>query len=157
MIARLLAAVKAGFGEPVRVLVLADRGTGTSADLWWVVEALGWQYWFRVTSQTQIVTEQGDSTMVQQVQPGQVWATRGLGFKKRGRIAAHARAVWGEGYEQAWALVTHDASLWGQEDARRHWQEPRFPDLKSGGWHGGESRMRHPDPMARLLLLLTLA
>ena len=157
MIARLLAAVKAGIGEQVTVLVLADRGIGTSPALCRVVEALGWQYLFRVSSQTKIITEQGEYCIAQQVQAGESWTASGLVFKKRGRIAAHARAIWGEGYEHPWALVTNAADLSGLEYARRNWQEQSFRDLKSGGWHWGASRMRQPKHMARLLVLLTLA
>jgi len=37
----------------------------------------------------------------------------------------------------------------------RYWQEQAFCDLKSGGWRH-ESRVRHPDHVARLLVILTL-
>src|SRR5512134_2250229 len=59
MIAELLAWVKTGIGSAVQVLVLADRGIGTSPELCRVVAGLGWHYLFRVTGQTKIVTEQG--------------------------------------------------------------------------------------------------
>ena len=32
-----------------------------------------------------------------------------------------------------------------------------FRDLKSGGWQWGQSRIRHPDHMERLLVLLSIA
>jgi hypothetical protein len=78
-------------------------------------------------------------------------------FKKRGHIRAAARALWSVSYDEPWALVTNDARLTGHEYARRNWQEQSFRDLKSGGWHWGASRLRHPDHVARLLVLLALA
>jgi hypothetical protein len=157
MIARLLRLVQAQLLPATEVLVLADRGIGTSPALCRAVEALGWSYLFRVTCQTKLVTEDGDWTIAQQVQPGEIWAASGHIFKKRGQIPAHARALWGVGYDEPWALVTNDDRLTGHEYARRNWQEQSFRDLKSGGWHWGASRVRHPDHVARLLVILVLA
>jgi hypothetical protein len=157
MIETLLKQVKAGIGAQRRVLVLADRGIGCSPDLCRAVAALGWYYLFRVTCQTKVVTAGSDYTIAQQVQPGEIWAQAGTVFKQRGRIPAHARALWGVGYAEPWALVTNDAGLTGHEYARRNWQEQSFRDLKSGGWHWGGSRIRLPQHVANLLILLALA
>jgi hypothetical protein len=157
MIESLLQQVKAGVPMGIKVLVLADRGIGTSPDLCRAVERLGWSYLFRVTCQTKIVTAAGALTIASQVQPGEIWAAEGLVFKKCGRIPAQARALWGVGYDEPWALVTNDEQLTGHEYARRNWQEQSFRDLKSGGWKWGDSRVRHPDHVARLLVVLTLA
>jgi hypothetical protein len=157
MIRGLLHQVKAGIGDSRPVLVLADRGIGCSPGLCRVVEALGWQYLFRLTSQTKVVTAQADYTIAQQVQPGKVWMQSGQVFKQRGRIPAHARAVWGVGHKEPWALVTNDERLTGSEYARRNWQEQSFRDLKSGGWHWGDSRLRTPRHVANLLILLAIA
>src|SRR5215467_9619758 len=157
VIEKLLKAVKAGLPEGVSVLVLADRGIGTSPALCKVVDRLGWQYLFRLTCQTKIVTDQGEFTIADQVRPGEIWAAEGTVFKRRGHIPAHARALWSVGYDEPWALVTNDEQLTGHEYARRNWQEQGFRDLKSGGWHWGESRLRLPDHVARLLVILVLA
>jgi hypothetical protein len=157
MIATLLKQVQAGVPDTVKVLVLADRGIGCSPDLCREVEALGWKYLFRVTCQTKIVTETGAYTIAQQVQPGEIWAASGTVFKQRGRIPAHARALWGRGYDEPWALVTNDERLTGHEYARRNWQEQSFRDLKSGGWQWGDSRVRLPDHVNQLLVILVIA
>jgi hypothetical protein len=157
MIENLLQQVKAGLPAGRTVLVLADRGIGTSPDLCRAVERLGWSYLFRVTCQTKIVTDVGALTIAAQVQPGEIWAADGMVFKKRGHVPAQARALWGIGYEEPWALVTNDPALTGHEYARRNWQEQSFRDLKSGGWHWGASRVRHPDHVTRLLVLLVVA
>lgn len=157
MIRQLLEQVKKGIGTERRVLVLADRGIGCSPDLCRAVEALGWHYLFRVTCQTKLVSGERDYTIAQQVQPGEIWAQSGIVFKRRGHIPAHARALWALGYEEPWALVTNDEALTGHEYARRNWQEQSFRDLKSGGWKWGESRVRLPQHVANLLILLALA
>ena len=157
LIEGLLSRVKQQLNQPLEVLVLADRGIGTSPDLCRAVQALDWHYLFRVTCQTKVVTDESDYTIAQQVQAGEIWGMSGRIFKKRGQIPAHARALWEVGYDEPWALVTNDERLIGHEYARRNWQEQSFRDLKSGGWHWGECRIRHPDHLSRLLLLLTLA
>lgn len=157
MIKQLLEQVKAGIPPHTQVLVEADRGIGTSPALCRVVDGLGWHYLFRVTCQSKLVTDSGEFTIAQQVQPGHIWQASGLVFKKRGRIPAHARAVWSDGYDQPWALVTNDPALTGFEYARRNWQEQSFRDLKSGGWHWGDTHIRVPDHMQRLLVLLVIA
>jgi hypothetical protein len=118
---------------------------------------MGWQYLFRVTCQTKVVTKAAEFTIAQQIQPGEIWAQSGSVFKKRGRIPAHARALWAVGYHEPWALVTNDARLTGHEYARCNWQEQSFGDLKSGGWRWGDSRLRQPQHVTNLLILLALA
>jgi hypothetical protein len=157
LIEDLLKAIKAGLDGSLEVLVLADRGIGCSPELCKAVTALEWCYLFRVTCQTKIITQAGALTIAQQVQPGEIWAASGRIFKRRGRLPAHARALWSVGYAEPWALVTNDDRLTGQEYARRNWCEQSFRDLKSGGWLWGRSRIRQPDHTARLLLLLVLA
>jgi len=157
MINHLLQIIQAALPTTVRVLVLAHRGIGTSPNLCRAIEALGWHYLFRVTCQTKIVTPERDYTIAQQVQPGDIWAMQGDIFKQRGLIPAYARALWTDGYDEPWALVTNDETLTGYEYAYRNWQEQSFRDLKSGGWHWGASRVHHADHVQRLLVLLSLA
>jgi hypothetical protein len=157
LIKGLLQQVKAGIPDNVAVLVLADRGIGTSPELCRVVANLGWHYLFRITCQSKIITDSGEYTIAQQVQVGEIWQASGMVFKKRGRIPAHVRAIWSVGYDQAWILVTNDPHLTGHEYAQRNWQEQSFRDFKSGGWHWGDSRIRLADHMERLLVVLVLA
>lgn len=153
----LLASIAPAIPRSKSVTVLADRGIGTSPELCRVVDELGWHYLFRVTCQTKICSDSQDYTIAKMVQPGEIWAADGKIFKQRGRIPAHARAIWSEGYSEPWALVTNDAHLTGFEYANRNWQEQSFRDLKSGGWHWGDTRVRKPDHLARLLVILVIA
>lgn len=157
MIAKLLQAVKQGLDAEREVVVLADRGIGTSPDLCRAVIALGWCYLFRVTSQTKVCTETADFAIAGMTERGQRRSVDGAVFKTNGRLPARAHAIWGSDYKQPWALVTNDFALAGDEYANRNWQEQSFRDLKSGGWRWSESRITHADHMERLLVLLVLA
>jgi hypothetical protein len=157
LINQLLQQVQAALPSTTQVLVLADRGMGTSPDLCKVVDRLGWRYLFRVTCPTKLVTADGDFTIAQQVQAGDIWGMSGTVFKHRGRIPAYARAIWSVGYDQAWALVTNDEQITGSEYARRNWQEQSFRDLKSGGWRWGERHVSRADHSQRLWVLLARA
>jgi hypothetical protein len=157
LIVALLAEVAPGIPAHVQVCLLADRGIGTSPELCRKVAAMGWSYLFRVTKQSKIITAHGEFTIYQQVQMGQTWAASGLVFKQRGRIPAQARAIWSDGYDEPWALVTNDPALTGYEYARRNWQEQSFRDLKSGGWQWSTSRVHSPAHMTRFLVILVVA
>ena len=158
MIATLLERVKAGLAETTaKVIVLADRGLGTSPGLCRAVAALGWSYLFRVTCQTKICTPDGDYTIAKMVAEGESWSASGRVFKVHGQLPARAIAIWSSGYDEPWALVTNEHDLTGLEYARRNWQEQAFRDLKSGGWQWHSSRIVHPDHLERLLLLMAVA
>lgn len=157
LIERLLRCVQRGLPDAQAVVVVADRGIGTSPDLCRAVEALGWSYLFRVTCQSKICTETGDYTIAAMVRQGELWAAEGRIFKQRGRLPAQARAVWSDGYDEPWALVTNHAPLTGYEYARRNWQEQSFRDLKSHGWQWESSGTHLPAHMERLMVLLVVA
>lgn len=157
MILDLLRIIKAGLPPHVSVLVLADRGIGTSPALCRGVASLGWRYLFRVTSMTKVIADDETYTIADQVQSGGIWYKWGKVFKKRGQLPALAIALWEKGYDEPWVLVTNDRRLTGHEYARRNWQEQAFRDLKSGGWHWGDSRIRQPAHTARLLVVLVMA
>jgi hypothetical protein len=158
LILNLLLHVKKALAEYVDVLILADRGIGTSPQLCrYIDDLLGWRYLFRVTCQSKIVSEAGDYAIAKMVKEGQIWCASGKVFKKRGKIPAHARAIWSLGYDEPWALVTNDEQLTGFEYAARNWQEQSFRDLKSGGWQWDTSHIWIPSHARRLIFLMALA
>lgn len=157
VISTLLAQIKAALGDPYEVVVLADRGIGNSSALCRAVLALGWSFLFRVTANSKIVINGEKYTIAHQAQRGAHWSGEGLLFASAGGLWGYAHTIWDSTYDEPWALVTNDPMLTGEEYARRNWQEQSFRDLKSGGWHWQHSRIRQPDHMARLLILLVLA
>jgi hypothetical protein len=155
----LLRQIQAGLPAGVAVQVLTDRGIGTSPALMRGIMALGWTFLFRVTRQSKIVLPDGTAVRFydQVRQPGQTYVASGLVFKKRGRVPAVVRVLWGEQAQERWALVTNDPVLTGWEYAQRMWIEEAFRDLKSHGWHVEASSPMEPDRMARLWILLVVA
>jgi len=159
MIMALLQQVASGMPKGTKVCVLADRGIGTSPALMRGVMALGWHFLFRVTRQSKMVFNDGQEvTFYNQVtQPGQRYAATGKVFKKRGRIDAHVRVVWGEHAQAPWSLVTNDPSLSGYEYGQRMWIEELFRDLKSHGWDVENTTFTDPQRMAHLWIFLVVA
>lgn len=157
MIEQLLRRLQAGMSANKRVIVMADRGIGTSPALCRCVDRLGWTYLLRVTKMSKICTASGEYTIAQMVHRGEVWSAEGRIFKQRGHLSAQARAIWGQDYDEPWALVTNASDLTGHEYAYRNWIEQSFRDLKSAGWQWESSGIRHPDHMARFMLLLAVA
>jgi hypothetical protein len=100
LIEALLRTVAAHLPPGTEVLLLADRGIGTSPELCRGVARLGWHYLLRVTCQSKIITAAGDVTIAQQVQPGEIWAASGTVFKQRG----HSRRTHMRGGR--WAMMS---------------------------------------------------
>lgn len=159
MIIRLLKQVRAGLPAGMPVRVLADRGIGTSPLLLRGIAALGWNFLVRVTKQSKVILADGaEVTFFEQVQqPGETYSASGLVFKKRGRIPAHVRVLWGRRAQERWALVTNDPQLTGWEYAQRMWIEEAFRDLKSHGWQVEANGLTDPSRMARLWIVLVVA
>ena len=158
IIQQLLKAIKPAFSPRQKVLLLADRGIGTSPELMRVVIDLDWQFLFRVTKQSKLILDDGQEiTFHDQVnQPGDSYAAAGLVFKQRGRIPAQVRVLWGHQAKAPWALVTNDPSLTGWEYAQRMWLEESFRDLQSHGWQLEQNRFTDPERLANLWLILVL-
>ncbi len=159
MIVGLLRAIQGGLPLHRRVRVLADRGIRTSPSLMRGVMELGWTFLFRVTKQSKIILPDGQAvTFYDQVAaPDQRYQASGMVFKKRGRIPAHVRVLWGKQAQDKWALVTNDDSLTGWEYAQRMWIEEAFRDLKSHGWQLEQAQFECPARLERLWILLVVA
>ena len=159
MILRLLQAIHSGLPSRIRVRVLADRGIGTSPDLMRGIMALGWTFLFRVTKQSKLMLPDGEAVTfsAQVTAPGQTYHASGIVFKKRGRIPAHVRVLWGTEAQDKWALVTNDDRLTGWEYAQRMWIEEAFRDLKSHGWQLEQAQFDCPTRLERLWILLVVA
>jgi len=159
LILRLVGYIQAGLAPGTPVRLLADRGIGTSPRLMRGLIDRGWTFLFRVTKQSKVLLPDGsECTFYDQVQaPGEFYAASGLVFKKRGRVPAHVRVLWGTAAQDRWALVTNDPTLTGWEYAERMWIEEAFRDLKSHGWQVEEALLEDPQRMARLWILLVVA
>jgi hypothetical protein len=155
----LLKQVKAGLPPGTQVQVLADQGIGTSPLLMRGIMALKWMFLFRVTKQSKIILPNGEAVCFydQVTAPGHTYHASGQVFKKRGRIPAHVRVLWGQHAQDRWALVTNDLALSGWEYAQRTWVEQAFRDLKLHGWQVESACVPESQRMARLWILLVVA
>ena len=144
--------------DGVQPLVEADRGIGTSPDLVRVIEALGWQYLFRVQGQTRYQYPDGSIVAMNRlVGRGQHWQGTGRIFKKAGWLPATAHVIWDAAYTQPWCLITNCPGVSGRLYAVRFWQEASFRDLKSDGWQWQASHIFQPDHANLLLVVLSIA
>lgn len=165
-----------------QVVVLADRGLSGApfARLW---QELGWHFLMRVTRRTRVRRPgapggpgtpgeasveigalaptpgsqcclTGVQLYAQRAKPGQRWATAW-----ETGLQVQVVAVWRRGEAEAWLLVTDlPARLARCRDYRRRtWEEELFRDLKGMGWQWQQSRVRRPERVARLVLVLALA
>jgi len=83
MILQLFKHFQAGMPPGLKVLVLADRGIGTSPELMRGIMALGWTFLLRVTRQSKIMlADESEVTFYDQGEaPGQSYAANGMGLQ----------------------------------------------------------------------------
>jgi hypothetical protein len=185
-IPRLCATVAELLPAGVEPVLLVDRGLGSAA-LARTAGALGWHYLFRVQRRTRVRLPDGTvrelGRLVQAAPPGETPAAR----RRReqagcidGAAVGAARSkrgpTWVSDWDQAlpinvvalanpddpddpWLLITDlpASPARCREYRRRTQEEELFRDLKSFGWQWHTSRLRLPDRVDRLLLVLALA
>ncbi len=159
-----------------QVVLLADRGLSGSS-LARLARKQGWHYLLRVTRHTQVRTADGRVQEVHAWAPGpgrraclsqvRLYAPRRKGRAGAGgwariwdeALTAQVVAVWRRQDQEAWLLVTDLPASQARcaEYRRRTWEEELFRDLKGLGWHWEQSRLRRPERVERLLLVLALA
>lgn len=181
-IPQLCAAVAEHLPEAVDAVLLADRGLGNVA-LARTARRLGWHYLFRVQRRTRVRLSDGTVQEIGSLvpaptrgQPRRQWERRGCiddaavgaSRSKRGptwvsdwdaALPTNVVALPGPHPDDPWLLITDlpAAPARCREYRRRTQEEELFRDLKSFGWQWQSSRLRHPDRVDRLLLVLALA
>jgi hypothetical protein len=169
----LCAQVEAARPAATQVVLMADRGLSNAA-LAQQATALGWHYLLRVTRTTRVqlpdeqVVELGELVP----EPGTcrllTGARVGAPRHKRGAewisewdraLVTNVVAVWRRGDAEPWLLITDlpaERRRCG-EYRRRTWEEELLRDCKSLGLEWDKSRVRDPERVERLLVVLTLA
>ena len=111
-----------------------------------------------MTKQSKIVLPNREAVCFddQVTEPGTRYTARGTVFKKRGRIPAQDRVLWGSKVQDRCTLVTNAPNLSGREYAKRIWMEEAFGDLKSHGWQVEQTHFTDPNRMARSWILLVV-
>ena len=181
----LCAMVAAYLPDTARVVLLADRGLGNVA-LARVAQGLGWHYLFRVQRRTRVRLPTGAireiGGLVQVPAPGESDRARRIRERQGciddaavGATRCKRAATWESDWDAAlptnvvaiagptpddpWLLLTDlpAAPARCREYRHRTQEEELFRDLKSFGWQWQSSRLRLPDRVDRLLLVLVLA
>lgn len=158
LLTALLAQLRAALPAHLPLLLLADRGLGTSPAWQDRLTALGYPYLLRVQQSTRVRLADGKAQPLRRlVGYGQRWTGRAQVFKKAGWRWLHVYLYWEVGYAQPWCLVSNQADLSPSLYAYRFAHEASFRDLKSDGFDWQRSRVWQPAHLDRLLLPLTLA
>ena len=140
------------------VLVLADRGLGTSPAWQEQLSNSGWNYLLRVQRSTLIrLPDHKPQPLARLVGYGQAWTGRAQVFKKAGWQWKWVYLVWEMGYAEPCCLFSNQSDLSPSLYSRRFYHEASFRDLKSDGFQWHRSHVWLPDHVQRLLLVLALA
>jgi hypothetical protein len=160
LIGRLMDEVAAALPPDTRVVLMTDRGLSWPS-LLDHCRRVGWSFLCRVQGSTRVELADGTIGPIRDraARPGTRWQGRGRAFLKAGWRAVNVVAVWRRGDKEPWLLVTDLAPTWVRCAQYRHRMdlEESFRDDKSSGFHWDASRVRDPDHMDRLLLVLQLA
>src|SRR5689334_16847106 len=140
------------------VLLLADRGLGTSPEWQARLSEMDWRYLLRVQRTTLIrLKGQKAQPLRRLVGYGQTWTGRAQVFKKAGWQWKWVYLVWEVGYSEPCCLFSNQDDLSPHLYAKRFQHEVSFRDLKSDGFQWQRSRVWLPSHVERLLLGLALA
>lgn len=172
-IAALLAPLRAAAPAGVDLVLQADRGLG-NANLARAAQAAGLHFLLRITRTTRIQLHDGTVCQVGSLvsRPGTCQLLDGVRIgaerRKRGRrwhsdwsqaLAVNVVAVWRTQDPEPWLLITDLPAQRRRccEYRRRTWEELALRDSKGLGFDWEHSRVRAPERVERLLLLLALA
>ena len=160
LVGRLIDEVAALVPPGTQVVLMTDRGLSWPS-LLDRCRRVGWSFLCRVQRQTRVQTADGHAGAIGDLapQPGTRWRGHGRAFLKAGWRDLNLVAVWRRGDQQPWLLVTDLAPTWVRCAQYRHRmdEEESFRDDTSAGFDWNASRVRDPDHMDRLLLVLQLA
>jgi hypothetical protein len=158
---RLLRALEGGIPQDWTVIVLADRGLYARWLFRYLHRRLRWHPFLRVNVQGQYRLRRAKAFRpLSQLlpEPGTHWCGRVVCFKGQ-PLACTVLAYWEAGATEAWLVLTD--LLPPQADvgwyALRAWIECGFKDFKRGGWQWQHTRMRDPQRVERVWLVLSVA
>ncbi len=157
---RMLELIRPSIPRDYTVIILTDRGL-YSPKLFCHIRKMAWHPFMRINANGTFCPN-GESTFRPITsfarEPGESWCGVGIAFKSR-RIPSTLLAYWGEGYKEAWFILTDlppevcDACWYGM----RAWIEQGFRTIKRGGWQWNGTRMTDPRRAERLWLAVSVA
>jgi len=157
---RMLELIRPSIPSDYTVIILTDRGL-YSPKLFRHIRKMGWHPFMRINASGTFCPN-GESVFRPITsfarKPGESWYGAGIAFKSR-RIPSTLLAYWGEGYKEAWFILTDlppevcNACWYGM----RAWIEQGFRTIKRGGWQWNGTRMTDPRRAERLWLAVSVA
>jgi hypothetical protein len=149
--------------EEADCTLIADRGL-SCLKLIQLCQAHGWHYVLRIKQEEYVERKRSghfhDWQTCSQVvsSPGQSWFGT-VRLWKEHKCETQLSAVWEEGHEEAWFLISdRPAGRQRVKEYRRRMRvESTFQDMKRRGWQWESSHVRQLDRLERLLLILFLA
>ena len=152
----LLTRVAAWLPAGGRVVLMGDRFYGTP-DLIALCRALGWGWRLRLKQDLLVFEAGGETTLAECFARGE-HRLSGIGLTEK-RIVTNVAMVHEPGHPEPWIIALSEApTVHRAFDYGLRWGiEAMFADFKTRGFGLEDSRIRHPDRLARLLLVMALA
>ena len=152
----LLTRVAAWLPAGGRVVLMGDRFYGTP-DLIALCRALGWGWRLRLKQDLLVFEDGGETTLAECFARGE-HRLRGIGLTEK-RIVTNVAMVHEPGHPEPWIIALSEApTVHRAFDYGLRWGiEAMFADFKTRGFGLEDSQIRHPDRLARLLLVMALA
>jgi hypothetical protein len=152
----LLTRVAAWLPAGTRVVLMGDRFYGTP-DLIALCRALGWGWRLRLKQDLLVFEAGGETTLAACFARGEHLLS-GVGVTEK-RVVTHVAMVHEPGHPEPWIIALSEApTVHRAFDYGLRWGiEAMFSDFKTRGFGLEDSRIRHPDRLARLLLVMALA
>lgn len=154
--APLLDLVAAWLPEGAAAMVLGDRFYGT-AEAIAACAARGWDYRLRLKGNLRVFAEGGSVAPAARLAGTQLYLT-GVELTAK-RAPTNIGVIHDPGHDEPWIVAMSDEpSYLSTLDYARRWGiEPMFSDFKSRGFGLDDTQIRHPDRLARLVLVMALA
>lgn len=160
LVEALLGQVAQGVPAGREVFLLLDRGLAWPQTIR-RARGLDWKVVARLQGQTRVRPVGGQERRADEMikRGGRALALQADVFKDAGWLRGHAVACWPKGCKEPWLLFSDepDGARAVRMYARRMRIEEQFRDLKGHGLDWQKSRVRDPERMGRLLVLLALA
>jgi hypothetical protein len=153
----LLTRVAAWLPAGGQVVLMGDRFYGTP-DLIALCHALGWEWRLRLKQDLLVFDAAGGETTLAECFARGEHMLSGIRLTEK-RVATHVAMVHEPGHPEPWIVALSAApTVHRAFDYGLRWGiEAMFSDFKSRGFGLEDSQIRHPDRLARLLLVMALA
>lgn len=152
----LLDLVAAWLPEGAEVVLLGDRFYGTAESIA-ACAARRWDYRLRLEGDLRVFAEDGSVAPAAQLAGTQLYLT-GVELTAR-RVPTNIGVIQDPGHREPWivAMSGEPGYITTLDYAHRWGIEPMFADFESRGFGLDDTRIRYPDRLARLVLVMALA